>query len=751
MRAGWLLCALLVGAGRVAAQGAADGAGATGSPGAASAAQDAPALASDRMESYRAHVAAADASLRLHETAAAREWLAGAPEELRGWEWYWLATRADESLRVWPAHGGKTVFGLRVSRDGTRVLSAGFDGTAEVREARSGQLLARLTGHEGGLWSAAFSPDGSRVLTASGDNSARVFDAATGEQLSVLWQHDVPISCSDISPGGKLYAASSYALRAEDRALDGIVQLYDTTDSRLLRTLVGGVKPLSLIRFSPDGALLAASCWDANVYVWDVASGALQRTFSMQDEALYSAVDCVAWSPDGRYLAAGAKSGEIRLFDTADGSVKLRLLGHVGYLGGLAFHPTRAVLASGGEDGTLRFWALERGQLMAVLHGHGDFVHGLEYSPDGRRLFSASEDGTIRVWEADPEGLARRNSLFIDAGYTLSFSPDGGLLAASSYSGKLRLWDVGTSLPLADLEIEGPSCNVAAFAPADRRLAVARADGHAFVVDADDGQVVVELGGYAGGASGIAWSADGSLVAISHYDDAVRLVAVADGSERWVTAAGTGRTNSLGGLSFSPDGSRLAVPFETSVRLLDTQDGATLADWPAGETRVTCTAFSPDGRVVLATTADGWVGCWDSADGRRLWWEHGHAARADRIRVSPDGRRAVSVGNTLALWDVASGRCVLSGRPHPTGLYDAVFHPQGEVLATLGTDDRIHLLDTVPRRVRLGFVDGQAEPAMPEPAVPAAAADAPPAGSEVDATAERLRALGADGLDDGER
>ena len=57
-----------------------------------------------------------------------------------------------------------------------------------------------LTGHDGPISSAAFSPDGTRIVTASNDNTARVWDAATGTQVLVLTGHDGPVSSAAFLP-----------------------------------------------------------------------------------------------------------------------------------------------------------------------------------------------------------------------------------------------------------------------------------------------------------------------------------------------------------------------------------------------------------------------------------------------------------------------------------------------------------------------------------------------------------------------
>ena len=65
------------------------------------------------------------------------------------------------------------------------MVTASFDGTAQLWDAATGKPLGEPMKHEGGVMSAQFSPDGRRVLTASwGDQAARLWDVATGQITS---------------------------------------------------------------------------------------------------------------------------------------------------------------------------------------------------------------------------------------------------------------------------------------------------------------------------------------------------------------------------------------------------------------------------------------------------------------------------------------------------------------------------------------------------------------------------------------
>src|SRR5262249_5332266 len=87
----------------------------------------------------------------------------------------WDARTGAELLTL-KGHTG-FVYSAAFSPDGTRVVTAGSDGTAKVWDARTGAELLTLKGHTGFVMSAAFSPDGTRVVTAGSDGTARIYDS----------------------------------------------------------------------------------------------------------------------------------------------------------------------------------------------------------------------------------------------------------------------------------------------------------------------------------------------------------------------------------------------------------------------------------------------------------------------------------------------------------------------------------------------------------------------------------------------
>jgi WD40 repeat protein len=110
------------------------------------------------------------------------------------------------------------------SPDGTRVVTASADKTAQVWDAATGQPLGIRLTHQGSVSSAAFSPDGTRVVTASADKTAQVWDAATGQPLGIRLTHQGWVSSAAFSPDGTHVVTAS----ADKTAQVWKIQIDDT-------------------------------------------------------------------------------------------------------------------------------------------------------------------------------------------------------------------------------------------------------------------------------------------------------------------------------------------------------------------------------------------------------------------------------------------------------------------------------------------------------------------------------------------
>jgi WD40 repeat protein len=111
---------------------------------------------------------------------------------------------------------------------------------------------------------------------------------------------------------------------------------------------------------------------------------------------------------------------------------------------------------------------------------------------------------------------------------------------------------------------------------------------------------------------------------------------------------------------------------------------------------ITCLAYSPDGRYLVAGSSAGVIRWWDVATGREERTLRGHTGLVKRLAFAPDGQRlaSASLDGTVKLWDTAIGQEVLSLTG--SGDFTAVaFDATGTHLAAVCRDE-IRLWDATP-------------------------------------------------------
>jgi WD40 repeat protein len=187
----------------------------------------------------------------------------------------------------------------------------------------------------------------------------------------------------------------------------------------------------------------------------------------------------------------------------------------------------------------------------------------------------------------------------------------------------------------------------------------------------------------------LAFSPDGTMLASTGVDGAIRLTNLADRHTRHRFDHPGGAT----ALAFAPDGSTIATAgYDGEVRLWRLADGAIRIFRPSAAPLWTL-AFDPAGTHLAAAGEDKMIHIWplDGSDpGRAL---SGHSLNVWHIAFSSDGKTIASgsFDRTLKLWDVASGRLLHSATGHTQGIVGLDIRSRDGLIATGGDDGTIRL------------------------------------------------------------
>jgi hypothetical protein len=140
-------------------------------------------------------------------------------------------------------HDGK-VYDAQFSDDGSNIVTASEDNTAQIWDANSGESLLTLVGHTDYVLTAAFSHDSAYVYTAGYDNTIRKWDAKTGGELLVITGHTGRVLDLDVSPDDTLLASGS---------ADTTVRVWDVASGKEIYNYQGNNEDSKSVAFSPDG------------------------------------------------------------------------------------------------------------------------------------------------------------------------------------------------------------------------------------------------------------------------------------------------------------------------------------------------------------------------------------------------------------------------------------------------------------------------------------------------------------------
>lgn len=218
---------------------------------------------------------------------------------------YLITSGNDGNLKFWNLSGEnklekslESVRSISLSPDGKLLATATIDNQVRIwnlSESPPSISPGFVVGESGLVRKVSFSPEGNFLATLDGKSTVKLWNLPQKE-----WQ-ELEIEAISMS----FSAAEKQTLATATS--NGAVRLWNVPEAKLIEEFQTLHLDTKLIRFSPDGEIIATVGIDRNVRLWNLAGRQLAQ-FEFEENVV-----SVNFSPNGKLLAVGDSDGKIWL------------------------------------------------------------------------------------------------------------------------------------------------------------------------------------------------------------------------------------------------------------------------------------------------------------------------------------------------------------------------------------------------------------------------------------------------------
>lgn len=307
----------------------------------------------------------------------------------------------------------------------------------------------------------------------------------------------------------------------------------DAYSTRLQSAPVYATAPVTTaIAASPDGRWLAVSGYH-EVFLLDAATLELRARLIGESPRIES----LAFSQDSKQLGVGAgapaRFGEVQVWETGTTNQL-----HAWKLGGdslfgVSWSPDGTRLAFGGADKSVRVIGVGDGKELMKFDNHSDWVLRTAWMADGKRLLSASRDRAMKLIQVSDGQFIDDVNKLLEPVASMARHPKEEWAAYGGSEGGVRIYRTKENQErtagnndvnlVREFERQPGPVQAVAFSPDGSLLAVGGQGGEVRVYKTADGARVATLGGHTGAVFALTFSTDGRRLFSGGFDGLIRV------------------------------------------------------------------------------------------------------------------------------------------------------------------------------------------------------------------------------------
>ena len=294
---------------------------------------------------------------------------------------------------------------------------------------------------------------------------------------------------------------------------------------------------INALAFSADGKKLAVS-GNREVLIHSLDGAEPPRRLPGLSDRILSLV----FSKDGSTLVAAggtaSRFGEIQIWDVASGKLKrsLTLTGDTVF--GASLSPDASKVAVGCTDNSVRIVDAAGGKELFKIGNHENWVLGTIFGVDGKRIVSVGRDRAAKLTDATSGAFLENVNLLRGELAAIARHPtkDVVVIGGEDRVPYIYMMDRAQNMKIADdstlirkLERQDGSIAALAWSADGTHIAVGGASPEVTIYDAESGKRTAACKGHQAGIYAVAFSPDGQTLATGGFDGEVRLYRVATG------------------------------------------------------------------------------------------------------------------------------------------------------------------------------------------------------------------------------